>query len=178
MSEAEREQLAVLRFFLYVEKTESCWFWRGSVDRRGYGKTWFNRGMMFAHRRAWEIANGKIPNGLCVCHACDTPLCVNPVHLWLGDRRDNNVDRSRKGRGVYGVSNHKTKIPDEEIPIILEDLASGATLRSLGNRYGVSKRAILYIRNTRAPALRIRNPVLFSRTQTTFLESGGNYNAG
>lgn len=96
----------------YVERFESnvmpvpesgCWLWDGpnngrSSDRR-YGRVWLSR-LTFvpAHRFSYEIHRGAIGEGLHVCHKCDTPLCVNPDHLFLGTHQDNMADLQRKGR--------------------------------------------------------------------------------
>lgn len=52
----------------------------------------------YAHRVAWELTYGPIPNGLRVLHTCDNPRCVNPGHLMLGTQSDNIADSMRKGR--------------------------------------------------------------------------------
>ena len=53
---------------------------------------------MNAHRASFLLFNGEIPDKLFVCHRCDNPSCVNPKHLFLGTSKDNNQDRSNKGR--------------------------------------------------------------------------------
>jgi hypothetical protein len=53
---------------------------------------------VYAHRLAWEEANGPIPAGMYVCHTCDVPACVNVEHLFLGSQSDNMKDMAAKGR--------------------------------------------------------------------------------
>jgi hypothetical protein len=98
------------------EPTSGCWLWIGTRDARtGYGRVHDCRAgrasrMRLAHRVSWEVFNGReVPPGMCVCHACDTKLCVNPSHLFLGTLTDNNRDRDRKGRASSGQE-HSAKI--------------------------------------------------------------------
>lgn len=89
------------RFFSRIEYTESCWNWKGGDNGQGYRRISVNGEIAYAHRLAWTIFRGDIPNGLCVCHHCDNPSCVRPDHLFLGTKADNNIDRIIKGRSVY-----------------------------------------------------------------------------
>ena len=86
----------------YVPVPESgCWLWLGAVDRYGYGKSHGTDGWKPVPRLFYIAHVGQIPYGAQVCHKCDTPLCVNPSHLFLGTARDNAVDRERKRRGRW-----------------------------------------------------------------------------
>lgn len=79
---------------------DGCWWWTANSDARGYGflSTTHGAAPQRAHRAAWELANGPIPDGMDVCHHCDNPSCVRPSHLFLGTARDNLRDASAKGR--------------------------------------------------------------------------------
>src|SRR5262245_12418777 len=86
------------RFWSKVDKTGICWLWRGARNRQAYGMFHLQGEMRRAHRVAYELTYGAIPDGLFVCHTCDTPACVRPDHLWLGTARDNAQDCKAKGR--------------------------------------------------------------------------------
>lgn len=84
----------------YVEnETTGCWEWTGGKNNVGYGFVRDGDKMRTAHRVSYEMHNNTtIPKGMCVCHSCDNPLCINPDHLWLGTRKQNSEDMIRKGR--------------------------------------------------------------------------------
>lgn len=77
-----------------------CWLWEGTLVGE-YGQLDINGENVLAHRYSWELHNGPIPDGMLVCHKCDTPSCVNPNHLFMGTQKDNMADAVKKGRIDY-----------------------------------------------------------------------------
>ena len=107
-------ETAMASFWSRVNKTNTCWLWTGAKRWDGYGR--FNllqngtRRQMTAHRLSWEWAHGDIPKDLHVLHHCDTPACVNPTHLYLGDHLANMRDCARKGRIYRGGGKPKDQL--------------------------------------------------------------------
>jgi hypothetical protein len=95
--------------YVSPEPMSGCWLWIGPIQNAGYGRTAIDGKSKSAHRLSWEIFRGPIPKGLCVCHACDVPICVNPSHLWLGTHLENIQDASRKGKMGLGGYFRKKK---------------------------------------------------------------------
>jgi hypothetical protein len=125
----------------YFEDVYSgCFRWIGSKDRTGYGK-WRNRKL--AHREAWERVNGSIPAGLCVCHSCDNPECINPEHLFLGTHGQNMRDASQKKRMHLGEKTGNARLTQENVSEIRN---SPFSLRKLAEIYDVTHGTINAVR--------------------------------
>lgn len=89
------------RFEKFTQQVGECMEWVGSRTGAGYGTLAMEGGSAYAHRLAWERANGPIPGGLVVRHKCDNPPCVNPDHLEVGTQYDNIHDMIARGRAAW-----------------------------------------------------------------------------
>lgn len=89
------------RLMAKVEKVGECWIWTGATNSTTeYGRFWLEGQVIEAHRAAFILLVGPIPEGHFVLHRCDTPPCVNPAHLFTGTQSDNMRDAQEKGRLV------------------------------------------------------------------------------
>lgn len=86
------------RFWKSVKKElgKGCWNWT-AAKICGYG-AFSALGEQRAHRVAYRLFVGEIPEGLYVLHKCDNPKCIRPDHLFLGTQQDNVDDKVAKGR--------------------------------------------------------------------------------
>jgi len=87
-----------------IDEETGCWLWV-ACQYEGYGKFALREGVTLktrsAHRAAYSMYVAPIPKGGVICHRCDTTLCVNPKHLFLGTQDDNVQDMVKKGRGWW-----------------------------------------------------------------------------
>lgn len=123
---------------LTTTNERGCHLWRAAGVRGGYGLVKQRGVKMAAHRASWTRAHGPIPDGLYVLHKCDTPLCVNPEHLFLGTAADNYADARAKGRHTHG-ENSTSPLTAAQVLDIRRRCASGESQASVGRRHGVSR---------------------------------------
>lgn len=116
-----------------IGEPSECWEWLGAKYGSGYG-VFNDRGVLIgAHRMAFRIAHGAIPDGKHVCHTCDNRVCVNPAHLFAGTRNDNMLDCYRKGRHSL------LKLGAGDVQEIHRRLADGESQQKIANDFGVSQ---------------------------------------
>lgn len=127
-----------------------CLQWINGLDKDGYGIFYANGKTYKAHRVAYSLSKGD-PAGMCVCHSCDNPSCVNPNHLFLGTISDNNKDRHSKGRSknkpTPGESHNMAKLSNEDVLYIRASL--DCLQKDLASRYSVSIPTISNIQNNK-----------------------------
>lgn len=145
-------------FLQFVEKTDTCWLWTRSKNAAGYGACGIlSDGTQGAHRAAWLLFVGPIPENMQVLHKCDVRNCVRPDHLFLGDQSTNIKDAVQKGRWKQtpvgypawlpkGVAHHAAKLNPESAREIKQHLQKGVSLTQLATMYGITKQSVLAIK--------------------------------
>lgn len=86
-----RERNPVARFWSNVDRTGDCWLWLKAKDANGYGRVGWDGKVLLAHRVAYELVLGPIPDGLPLDHLCRVTNCINPGHLEPVPTRENTA---------------------------------------------------------------------------------------
>ena len=138
------------RFFSHIQVSltdNSCWLWIGKTEKHGYARAMIDGTRKLVHRLSWELFIGPIADGMDICHKCDTPRCIRPTHLFEGTHRDNIVDAVAKGRVIPPVRPRKINLEIAEK--IRSDVHNGLSLRKTASKYNVSKRLVLFIKQSK-----------------------------
>lgn len=97
----------------HYQGLDQCWIWKAGKDGKGYGAFKIGKKQYLAHRIAWYLANGPIPESApCILHKCDNPQCVNPSHLKTGTQKENAGDCANKKRTSQGDKHPFRKNPE------------------------------------------------------------------
>ncbi len=153
-------------FWRNVRKTDGCWIWTSRLDEDGYGTFATYPGpctrehrhtkVIKAHRYSWELQNGPIPVGLCVCHTCDVNYaigdifyrkCVRPDHLFLASNVENTADKMAKGRHRFHIGEQcsNAKLSNEQVRQIRGLMQILVSHEVIAQHFGVSRSAISMI---------------------------------
>ena len=119
---------------------DECWPWTGKVNENGYGGTSFGGRHVLAHRLAYTLAVGPIPEGLGLMHSCDNPPCCNPAHLKPGTCMENVRDCIQKGRKFI-------KLTDRQVEAVRNDRRPA---RVIATDHNMSKSYMYSIKNRSA----------------------------
>lgn|SRR5574343_130097 len=134
-----------------VRGPDNCWLWNRNGNLKEYGVFGIGAAQYFAHRVSMAL-DGRDPLDLCACHRCDTPLCVNPAHLFAGTRTDNAADMTNKGRRPRGEAmarskrgelNPSARLTADDVRAIRNDPRE---LMAVASEYGISFQHVSDIR--------------------------------
>lgn len=137
----------LVRFMRYANPTSTpgeCWLWSGHSRDGRYGHFTVDAETVHAHRWIYELVHGPIPAGLLIRHKCDTPRCVNPMHLEVGTHRDNARDMVSRGRNPnrQGVKHPLARLKDADIVAIRTLASCGHRHQDIASMYGISRQQV------------------------------------
>ena len=121
-----------------VASPDECWLWSAGTCS-GYGHFSVGNKTYKASRISVFLRDGRDPGGKQVCHKCDNPSCVNPHHLWLGTAKENNRDKTIKGRQAR-ETRHGRAVLDVQDVIAIK--SSPKNTVELAREYGVKNNTI------------------------------------
>ena len=136
---ATRDPLIIARFWSKVDvrRPGVCWPWIArSRHNHGYGvfKVSPEVGTVKAHRFAWAVVNGDLPDDVVLRHSCDNPPCCNPSHLVPGTQADNVADMHARGRRTY-----RSRLDLEDLDHIRQLARAGVSQADIAAEFNVAK---------------------------------------
>lgn len=139
---------------IVADEPDSCWGWRGVLDKDGYGRYGIDGrqgGEKRAHRVAYALSKGPIPDGMVVRHSCDSRTCTNPKHLLIGTHADNVRDRVQRGRSydAHGERNNAAKLTWSAVEEIRALTTAGVRHRDIADRFSVARSLVSRIANNK-----------------------------
>lgn len=121
---------------------DGCWGWLKSFDSDGYAQVCSNYKILRVARLMYEFCRGKVPKGKHILHTCDNPSCVNPLHLYIGDSKQNVKDKVDRNRQAKGSRNGNAKLTEEFVKAARKAVRKGVTRSALADRVGVNSSTI------------------------------------
>lgn len=142
----KRRTDAEIRAILEAEprNADGCWERQGGTQH-GYAKIGYRGGRCYAHRVAWEVFRGSIPEGMYVCHRCDNRRCVNPGHLFIGTQKDNIADMFAKGRqstSAQRKTHGNARVSPEDVRAIRALYDADFSQQQIADLFGLNQTAI------------------------------------
>lgn len=131
-----------------IDTNTGCWIWQGAKSSNGYPQLWLaDKKVRLAHRASYEVFNGELKKGLCICHKCDTPECVNPDHLFQDTIQGNIKDRDSKNRQAQREKNGMAKLNERQIKEIRSLCSIGKKQCDVAKQFNVTHQQISNIVN-------------------------------
>lgn len=124
-----------IRFDKFVVKMNGCHEFQSTIQKDGYGRFFYKGKQAQAHRVAYELSIGEIPEKMVICHKCDNRKCVNPEHLFLGTTKDNVLDMYKKNR----QATPSRKISDEDVKQIFQMRTAGLSQQKIADELGYNQ---------------------------------------
>lgn len=149
-----------------IGKDNECWECTANPDRHGYGRIADKGKKIFAHRIAYKLYYGILPDDKDVLHKCDNPPCCNPKHLFLGTHKDNMRECAERGRSknpVFHYEDHPlAKLDWEKVKDIRSNYRGlSGEQKYYSNKYGVTTAAIRNVLTEKTWKQIIKKPILY-----------------
>ena len=132
---------------LYKERENGCWIWNGSTTHNGYGVISLSISPLRAHRVSYWNFVGVFDESLHICHRCDNPACVNPLHLFAATNEENRLDSKRKKRHNIGERNGMTSLTEEKVREIRKLGSEGVDRHRIALDYSIGIATVYRILN-------------------------------